>query len=89
MDSDDNAGGWLRAAALIRGIPGITPAQVKVCLLILAGRSTRQIAAELGISPRTVENHRYAIRKKMKRHGNLHVELVKVVEGMRGGSNAI
>lgn len=65
-------------AALINAMPGLSPAELKVCLLILEQKSTRDIASELGVSERTVQNHRYSIRKKLGGKGNLMVELIRL-----------
>ena len=63
--------------ALLRAIPNLSPTELKVCLLILQELSTREIAGQLRISERTVQNHRYNIRKKMGGEGNLIAELMK------------
>jgi DNA-binding CsgD family transcriptional regulator len=42
----------------------LTPRQREVMELVLAGHPSKNIAADLGISRRTVENHRAAIMKK-------------------------
>ena len=63
--------------ALLRAIPTLSPAELKVCLLILQEQSTRAIAGDLGVSERTIHNHRYNIRKKIGGEGNLLVELMK------------
>jgi len=44
---------------------GLTPRQVELCNMIRAGMSSKDIAATLGISVRTVETHRNTIRKKL------------------------
>jgi two-component system CheB/CheR fusion protein len=42
----------------------LTPRQRQVLELVLAGRANKNIAAELGISQRSVENHRAAIMRR-------------------------
>jgi two-component system CheB/CheR fusion protein len=45
-------------------IAGLTPRQREVMEMVLAGHPSKNIAADLGISQRTVENHRAAIMSK-------------------------
>ena len=45
-------------------LAGLTPRQHQIMELVLAGHPSKNIAADLGISQRTVENHRAAIMKK-------------------------
>jgi DNA-binding CsgD family transcriptional regulator len=65
-------------AALLAAIPNLTPAELRICLLILERKSTRDIADVLHLSQRTIENQRQSIRRKMGATGNLVVELMKV-----------
>jgi two-component system CheB/CheR fusion protein len=53
---------WRDAA--VHHIANLTVRQRQVMDLILAGRANKNIAADLGISQRTVENHRASIMKK-------------------------
>jgi two-component system CheB/CheR fusion protein len=53
---------WHAAAA--EHIAGLTPRQHQIMALVLAGHPSKNIAADLHISQRTVENHRAAIMKK-------------------------
>lgn len=46
------------------GIVGLTARQAQVLHLVLAGQPSKNIAADLGISQRTVENHRAAIMRR-------------------------
>jgi two-component system CheB/CheR fusion protein len=45
-------------------LSGLTPRQLEIMKMIVAGHANKVIAADLGISQRTVENHRASIMKK-------------------------
>ncbi len=45
---------------------GLTPRQREICRILVRGWSNRDIAAELGISVSTVQNHLHAILKKLR-----------------------
>jgi len=47
------------------GFALLTPRERDVMKLVIAGKSSKQIAAELGVSRRTVESHRERIMKKV------------------------
>jgi len=62
-----------RAAALREQKPGLdqlTPMERRVLKLVAENRTSREIAAELFISPRTVETHRANICAKLGLHGS-------------------
>jgi two-component system CheB/CheR fusion protein len=42
----------------------LTPRQHQIMALVLSGHPSKNIATDLGISQRTVENHRAAIMRK-------------------------
>jgi two-component system CheB/CheR fusion protein len=56
------ASAWRETATT--SIAGLTERQRQVMDLVLAGHPSKNIAADLGISQRTVENHRAAVMKK-------------------------
>ena len=53
---------WRETAA--SRMSGLTARQRQIMDLVLAGQPSKNIAADLGISQRTIENHRAAIMKK-------------------------
>jgi len=53
---------WQESAAT--QLMGLTPRQRQVMDMVLTGNASKKIAADLGISQRTVENHRASIMKK-------------------------
>jgi two-component system CheB/CheR fusion protein len=53
---------WREAAAKL--LAGLTPRERQIMDLVLAGAANKNIAADLHISQRTVENHRAAVMKK-------------------------
>jgi DNA-binding CsgD family transcriptional regulator len=60
---------------------GLTSSELKVANFIRQGKRTREIAALLGISPRTVEAYRLGIRRKMRIQGrkvNLRTFLMSI-----------
>jgi DNA-binding NarL/FixJ family response regulator len=48
----------------------LTSREQQVMVLLAEGRSAREIAEKLFISPRTVENHRTSIMRKLDLHSN-------------------
>ena len=63
LSRNSNRGAEIRADAA-RQVASLTPRQRQIMDLVLAGRASKNIAADLGISQRTVENHRAAIMEK-------------------------
>jgi len=53
---------WRETAA--HHVASLTPRQRQIMDLVLAGHPSKNIAADLGVSQRTVENHRASIMKK-------------------------
>jgi DNA-binding NarL/FixJ family response regulator len=64
----------LRAEALTRQKPALgelTPTEKRILKLIADDKTTREIADELFVSPRTVDTHRANICRKLDLHGSL------------------
>ena len=64
---ETNAGNAVTREAA--SLPQLSPVERRIVRLIAANRSTRDIAAELGLSVRTIENRRTAICEKLNLHG--------------------
>ena len=61
-----------RAESLRRAKPGLadlTPAELRILRLIARNKTSKEIADELELSPRTVDNHRFNICTKLELHG--------------------
>ena len=63
--ADKNADAVRRKADLMARVSQLTPRQRQVMDRVVQGQSSKEIAAELGISPRTVETYRLWIMEKM------------------------
>ncbi|MCP5521270.1 MAG: response regulator transcription factor [Verrucomicrobiales bacterium] len=62
-----------RAAELRREKPGLdalSPTERRVLLQVAEGRTTREIAVEVGVSPHTIETHRRNIARKLDLQGS-------------------
>lgn len=67
--------------ALAAKIPKVTPTELTVGVLLALSYDTKQIAVKLRMDIRSIDNHRYHIRKKMglKRQDNLQAHLLRLV----------
>jgi DNA-binding NarL/FixJ family response regulator len=52
------------------GLESLTPTQLRILKLISADKTSKEIADALGISPRTVDNHRSNIAEKLGLYGS-------------------
>lgn len=61
----------------VRGFNSLSDREREVLTLVTNGRSNREVGAELGISPRTVEVHRHSVSKKLGAKNS--ADLVRIV----------
>jgi DNA-binding NarL/FixJ family response regulator len=62
-----------RATSFVKGKPSIrdlTPTELRILRLIAESKTSKEIAAELFVSYRTIENHRANICQKLDLHGS-------------------
>jgi DNA-binding NarL/FixJ family response regulator len=52
------------------GLADLTPTEIRVLKLVAGNKTSKEIAYDLSISPKTVENHRANIAAKLKLNGN-------------------
>jgi two-component system, NarL family, nitrate/nitrite response regulator NarL len=60
----------------------LTAREIQVLRLFASGRSTREVAASLGISPKTVETHRVRIYDKLGAKGIVDLTRIAVRSGL-------
>jgi DNA-binding NarL/FixJ family response regulator len=60
----------------------LTARQTEVLRLIASGRLNKQIAGEMGITTKTVENHRSALMRKLDLHNIALLTLFAVRSGI-------
>jgi len=63
-EARDSSKLFARRETAAERIAGLTPRQRQIMELVLAGHPSKNIAADLSISQRTVENHRASIMRK-------------------------
>jgi DNA-binding NarL/FixJ family response regulator len=63
------------ASRTAQSIPELTPRQIEVLRLIVAGQRMKEIAATLDLSTRTVETHKYELMRVLDVHST--AELVR------------
>lgn len=59
-----------KAISTIPGLADLTPTEIRILKLIAGNKTSKEIASDLSISYKTVENHRTNIIKKLNLSGN-------------------
>jgi len=60
----------------------LTPREVEILRLIAAGKITREISAEIGVTVKTVENHKQRIFRKLDVQNQAHAVSIAIRRGM-------
>ena len=63
-------------------VAALTPRQREILQLVAEGRSTKAIASQLDISPRTVEFHKYQLMNALKLQGNAELVHFAIKNGI-------
>src|SRR5208337_2843465 len=84
----DSAKASVRREAAATCLAGLTARQRQIMELVLAGLPSKNIAADLGISQRTVENHRAAIMKKTGTRSLPALARLALAAASKGGRRA-
>lgn len=74
------AGGASRSGG--RDIPALTPREKQVLRLIAEGKSSKEIAADMGLSPETIRSYRKALMKKLGIHNVAGLTQLAISTGM-------
>lgn len=64
--------------------PTLTPRQLEILKLVASGRTTKEIARDLGISPKTVEFHRARLMERLDVHDVTGLTRFAVHSGLLG-----
>jgi probable HAF family extracellular repeat protein len=68
--------------SVLRAGPSLTPREMEVLGLLAAGRSTRQMAEDLHVSPATVRTHVEHVLGKLRAHSRLEAVVAGAREGL-------
>jgi len=79
---DELLNGIDRRAGPDRGFARLTSREREILQRLAEGLTTKEIAAELHISPKTVETHRQRMMKKLDAHGLAQLVRIAVREGL-------
>lgn len=83
IDSDRKARAVIAERAVVmERLAGLTPREREVMELLIAGKTSKEIASALHVSVRTVEGHRHLVLSKM--NVSSAAQLVRTVLGARG-----
>jgi two-component system, LuxR family, response regulator FixJ len=72
---------------ILNGLKTLTPREHEVLNQVLSGRLNKEIASELGITIRTVKEHRSRVMEKME--ANSLAELVTMIVTLRLHENSM
>ena len=76
-----------RSARILKRRARLTRREREVMDLVVAGKSNKVSARQLGISPKTVEAHRARVMQKMQAHSLAElIQMANICEGLKGKS---
>lgn len=67
----------------------LTPRELEVLKATALGRTTKELAADLGLSPKTVEAHKWHITKKLNVSGVRGITVYAIKNGIIGTGDAV
>lgn len=79
---ENAANGAAPAVQNVLPTAGITPREREVLSLIASGRTSKEIAVELGMAFRTAVCHRYRLYQKLKVHSNVELTRIALQMGL-------
>jgi pimeloyl-ACP methyl ester carboxylesterase/DNA-binding CsgD family transcriptional regulator len=74
--------GWAGTPALPKDLAGLSPRELEVLTLLAAGKSARQISAELVLAVRTVERHIANVYRKIGAHNRAEATTFALDRGL-------
>jgi DNA-binding NarL/FixJ family response regulator len=82
FDEETRIGLWTRSGELTRAEAGLTDRQKEILQRVASGRTSKEIAAELEVSVKTVEFHRSRLMEKLGVHSTAELTRRAIEDGL-------